>query len=123
MRAFSVADLGPSCARLFRDLEQAGFKLSVDDYSPASFGDFVVTCSSPKARLRVTSDRGQVFVDVASPSGGWRDKEAVLEAAGIPRTRHPTVRGLWTGYEPQVQSVDLRQHLAVLLAAIDDGAA
>ena len=119
----TVEQLGSRCRALFAVLAEAGFHLAVDLFRPEVFGDFIVLCSLPDATWRVISDRGQVVIEVALPDGGWRDKEEILEAAGIPRSRHGMVAGLWTGHEPDVQAEDVRRYLAVLLPPANDGAA
>jgi hypothetical protein len=110
--------LGARYGELFSVLQRAGFECIVDRYDPKVFGNFVVTCSSRDALLRVTNDRGQIFVAVAARSGPWRDKEEILEELRIPRSRHQTVAGLWAGYGPEVQADDLREFLPLLVKPV-----
>jgi hypothetical protein len=118
-----VRALGPQFLTLFSVLEQADFTCVVEDYRPDVFGNFVALCSSPKARVRITNDRGQIFVDVASSSGPWIDKEAILESLGISRERHETAHGLWSGYAPAVQRLELEQYLPKLIASVNNDVA
>ena len=118
-----VSALDPKYLPIFSVLERAGFTCSVDDYRPDVFGNFVVLCSTPTARIKVTNDRGQVFVAIAKASGPWTDKETMLENLGVPRARHETKEGLWSGYDPAAQAAELELFLPRLLAAANNGAA
>jgi hypothetical protein len=118
-----LSALGPKYAPLFAVLERAGFTCVVDNYRPDVFGNFVVLCSAPSSRVKITNDRGQIFVEVAAPAGPWNDKESILESIGIPRARHETRDGLWSGYEPATQVAELERLLPKILAAVNNGAA
>jgi hypothetical protein len=115
-----VSPLGPQYSALFSALEEAGFTCVVENYRPDVFGNVVALCSSPKSRVRITNDRGQIFIDVASLSGPWIDKEAILESSGISRERHETIHGLWSGYDPAVQGPELERYLPNLIAAVSN---
>ena len=117
-----VSALGPKYAPIFATLERAGFTCVVEDYRPDAFGGFVVLCSAPTSQVKVTNDRGQIFVDVSVNAGPWNDKEAILESLGIPRARHETRSGLWSGYDPAVQTAELESYLPRILAAASSGA-
>jgi hypothetical protein len=118
-----VSALGPPYSALISLLERSGFTCVVQDYRPDVFGNFVALCSSPKSRVRITNDRGQIFIDVATSSGPWNDKENILESLGIPRARHQTINGLWSGYEPAAQVSELERYLPNLIAAVNNGIA
>jgi|SRR5277367_6673512 len=118
-----VSALSPQYSALVSVLERGGFTCVVQDYRPDVFGNFVAMCSSPVLRVRITNDRGQIFVDVANLTGPWIDKEVILESLGIPRERHETINGLWSGYEPAVQTSDLERYLPKLIAAVNNGVA
>jgi hypothetical protein len=118
-----VSDLDPQYSALVSVLERAGFTCVIQDYRPDVFGNFVAMCSSPELRIRITNDRGQIFIDLANSSGPWNDKEMILESLGIPRERHETINGLWSGYEPAVQASELERYLPKLVAAINNGVA
>ena len=118
-----VSALGPQYSALASVLERAGFTCLVQDFRPDVFGNFVALCSSPKSRVRVTNDRGQIFIDVATLSGPWNDKEQILESLGVPRERHETINGLWSGYEPAVQASELERYLSELIAVVSNGVA
>jgi hypothetical protein len=47
----------------------------------------------------------------------------ILESLGIPRERHETINGLWSGYEPAVQASELERYLPKLIAAVNNGVA
>jgi hypothetical protein len=111
-----ILDLGPRYAPLFAALQKAGFTCVVQSHEPGAFGNFVVICSSAAGKVRVTSDRGQVFVDVSVDGESWQEKEMLLERLGLARDRYPTEQGLWRGYAPEVQATELEQHLPALLA-------
>ncbi len=112
-----IASLGSKYRDLFTVLQDAGFTTSVELYSPESFGNFVVRCKSPLAELRVTNDRGQIFIDVKTDKGQWLGKERILESSGIAMSRYKTINGLWQGYEPDIQASDLKDNLPLLIAA------
>ena len=118
-----VSALGPPYSTVISVLEGAGFTCVVQDHRPDVFGNFVALCSSPKSRVRITNDRGQIFVDVATLSGPWSDKEKILESLGILRERHETINGLWSGYEPAVQALELEQYLPKLVEVVSNGVA
>ena len=110
-----IWSLGSEYQGLFSFLEDAGFSLAVVTYSPESFGNFLVECQKPDAKFRVTKERGQIFIEVLTDNGRWLEKEKILGAAGIPMSRYETIDGLWAGYEPANQELDLKQNLRFLL--------
>jgi hypothetical protein len=104
--------------KTFGFLTDAGFSLEIETYRPEVFGDYSATFTAPDVQIRLVSDRSQVFVDIRIPGGHWRDKEVILENAGIPRSRHPLNEiGHWSGYREDVQARDLEQYLQILKAA------
>jgi hypothetical protein len=111
--------LGPDYAALFAALEKTGFACSVLRYEPEAVGNFVVVCSSTAGNVRVTNDRGQIFIDFGASSGAWVDKEVLLGRLGLLRDRHPTTEhGLWRGYEPGIQAAELEKYLPELLREV-----
>jgi hypothetical protein len=58
-----------------------GFRVAeVRDEASQHFGDARVTLSAEALRLRVTSDRGQTFLDVATLAGGsWYSLDEILK--------------------------------------------
>ena len=117
MSETNITSLGSEYQGLFSILDDAGFTLTVEMYSPESFGNFIVDCQRPDAKLRVTNDRSQVFIEVMTSEGQWLEKERILESAGIVMSRYKTIDGLWTGYEPAIQESDLKQNLHLLIEA------
>jgi hypothetical protein len=113
----NIMSLGSEYQGLFSILDDAGFKLTVEMYSPESFGNFIVDCRRPDAKFRVTNDRSQVFIEVMTSEGQWLEKERILESAGVDMSRYETINGLWTGYEPAIQESDLKQNLHLLIEA------
>jgi hypothetical protein len=58
--------------------------VEVRDEAPRHFGNARVTLSSEALRLRVTSDRGQTFLDVAALAGGaWYSLDEILKQGGF----------------------------------------
>jgi hypothetical protein len=101
--------------KTFGFLTDAGFSLEIETYRPDVFGNYSAIFTAPDMQIRLVSDRSEVFVDILSADGSWRDKEVLLEQAGIPRTRHPLNEiGLWSGYGEEVQARDLEQYLQIL---------
>lgn len=115
--------LGSQYCAIFSELERAGFTCVVQNHRPDVFGNFVVLCSSPRSRIRITNDRGQIFIDLAALSGPWIDKGTILESLGISRERHETTNGLWSGYDLAVQASELAQFLPKLVAVVSIGGA
>lgn len=116
------SELGPGCAAIVTLLENSGFVCSVRRHEPGASGNFVAECSATAGNVRVTKDRGQVFVDFAVASGAWVDKEALMSRLGLSRDRHPTTEhGLWCGYEPGVQAAEMEMYLSALLREAADG--
>lgn len=100
MSESKITSLGSEYQGLFSIFDDAGFKLTVEMYSPESFGNFIVDCQRPDAKFRVTNDRSQVFIEVMTSEGQWLETERILESAGASMSRYETIDGLWTGYEP-----------------------
>jgi hypothetical protein len=63
---------------LFRELHS---RIAENDFKPKNFGDSFVTLESPVLCVRFVRDRGQVSVEVASPSDRetWLNLEHVCE--------------------------------------------
>jgi hypothetical protein len=112
-----ISSLGSEFQGLFSVLEEAGFTLTVEIYTPEAFGNFRVNCRRPDANLRVTNDRYQVFIEVLVGESQWVEKERILELAGINMSRYETIDGLWTGFEPANQELDLKENLHLLIDA------
>jgi hypothetical protein len=91
------------------------FTLIAFDYDSRAFGNFEAYYSRGETGLRILRDRSQVFVYVAVSGSSWKNKEETLEANGIGRERHPTIEGLWSGYEIATQARELREHLETLI--------
>lgn len=100
-------------------VHEFGFELHDIQVSERNFGNAVVEYRRSNVTIQVTSDRGQVFVELTGPDAEWRDKDDMLEEIGIARVRHPTRDGLWAGYSLKVQSAELRQYLPQLLRAVE----
>jgi hypothetical protein len=115
MSEAKITSLGSAYREIFAVLEAAGFTLTVTRYSPESFGNFVVACRSSAVDLKVTNDRGQIFIDLKTGDDEWLDKEKILASAGIVMSRYKTIDGLWTGYEPAIQASDLKANLGLLI--------
>jgi hypothetical protein len=65
-----------------------GFKIVEETYYEKHFGDCIVDLESDKFRIRVTKDRSQIFIYIASltESDKWYDLGIVLEIIGHPTT-------------------------------------
>lgn len=116
-----IESLGIEYQALFSVLREAGFDLIIESFAPESFGNFIVTCHRNDATLRVINDRGETFIDVKSSNGEWLDKERILAAKGVARSRYGTEYGLWLGYQPAVQAAELEAHLPLLISAASAG--
>lgn len=114
----SVKELDARYQELFDFLTSSGFECSLDYYRPDVMGGFVVECRSPSSKVRVTNDRSQIFIELAEPDGKWHSKEDLLEGSNIPFSRHPSIEGLWTGYDIDIQTAELKQYLPDLLRLV-----
>lgn len=84
--------------------------------TPAAFDNCVAHYAQAPFALRLSRERGQVFVELRYADRAWHDKEPLLQRLGIPLYRHPLADdGSWSGYQTAVQARDLRQHLPLLL--------
>lgn len=62
-------------------LDELGFRVVEERYTPDSFGNSLVILESVAFRLRLVRDRGQIFADIAAPSNPdkWWNLEHVCE--------------------------------------------
>jgi len=72
-------------------LRKQGF-VEIDSARSESFGDRLAVWKSPGLHLRIVRDRGQVFVDLASPlvPETWWHLDAVQEALKLSSPNEPT---------------------------------
>ena len=74
-RAFSAA----ACTAFMFLAPPDGPSVVRSDHEPDHFGNAVAELLSPSLRVRVTRDRGQIFVDLAPAfNGEWFDVDTVL---------------------------------------------
>jgi hypothetical protein len=61
------------------------FELEVIDevYLPANFGNGILTLHGPDLLLRIIRDRGQLFIEAATPGHQWIDVTDVLRTLGL----------------------------------------
>ena len=100
---------------LFDILVSQGFSCFLEYYAPEGMGGFIVECRSSRGNIRVSNDKGQIFVEFETPAGEWREMEELLKEKGLQFSRYPSVCGIWTGYELQNRVLDLRQYLPELI--------
>lgn len=62
-------------------VENHGFQVMEESYSPSTFGDAVIVLQSKQFELRIIRDRGQFFIDIRSSQiiDDWHDLRRVLE--------------------------------------------
>jgi hypothetical protein len=106
---------------------ECGYKLVSFLDQPRAFDNFEAMYSKPPISLRVTRDRSQVFVELRHGDSPWVYKEPLLERLGVSMSRLPTYKleqygGLWSGYDIQNQSADLKMHLGLLERHIESTA-
>jgi len=94
--------------------DEFGFQITNSVYDPQVFGNFVIELSKGEKKLRLASDRSQIFVELYDPVTGWMDKEQILEENGISSERYGSTYGLWNGFEIQNQSVELQEYKNIL---------
>lgn len=85
----------------------AGFKVIDLIEAPEAFGNTRITIASSRLMARFTSDRGQLFVDVASPTqkDQWYDLSEVLTDAKFVEEAGP-----WVSAHAAVAALE-RHHL------------
>jgi hypothetical protein len=79
-------------------VSELGYEVSSASYSP-SFGDFEVLLVKQRQKLRITSDRSQIFIELYSPQHGWRDKNDALKPTGH----------VQQGYQIEIQAAELSE--------------
>ena len=100
-------------------IAEFGFVVTSKEFFPKNFGNLIIKLEKDGVRITISRDRNQVFIDFFTSGMGEKDKESILEETGISRNRYPTKSGLWTGYEIEKQSMDLKQHLKLMLDYIE----
>lgn len=92
-----------------------GFRVTESTETPQSFGDTRVVVTSDRLWLRFTSDRGQLFVDVAAPLlvDGWFDLSELLELEGLRAAAGP-----WESAKAAVD--ELEEHEVLIERRIGD---
>ena len=103
------------------------YKLIAFGDQPRAFDNFEAVYSKPPISLRITRDRSQVFVELRHGDSPWVCKDPLLERLGVPMSRFPTYNpeqygGLWSGYDIENQSADLKRHLGLLVSHIASAA-
>jgi hypothetical protein len=91
-----------------------GYTVESSTYEQRSFGNFGIELTKGQKKIKIISDRSQIFVDVFDAKLGWVDKNEILEKKGILRTRFNTTNGLWEGYEIQNVVNDLKRNRSIL---------
>ena len=88
-----------------------GYNIESSVYDKNSFGNFIIELSNGPKRIKIISDRSQIFIEILNSEKGWIDKEVILKVKGIPHSRFiNTELGLWTGYEIENQAIDLKNN-------------
>ena len=96
-----------------------GFALTDFIDTPAAFDNCVATYARAPFALRMSRERGQVFVELRCGARQWHDKDPLLARLGVPMSRHAMADdGSWSGYHAAVQARDLQRHLPLLLAHV-----
>jgi hypothetical protein len=91
-----------------------GFKLIEESYHPEHFGNFHLLFNKENRQIKITSDRSQIFIDISFDKREWIDKEKLLQSKGIKMSRYNTINGLWTGYDIENQSKDLKENFNLI---------
>lgn len=80
-----------------------------------NFGDTRIVLASDRLQLRFTSDRGQLFVDIAPPQSenGWYDLSEFLKIAGLRSTAGP-----WES--AQVAIDEIEKHESLITSGVGD---
>lgn len=95
-------------------VDEFGYQVVHSTYEPHAFGNFVIELAKGTRKLKLISDRSQIFIELFEPDTGWMDKEKILEANGILRSRFGSTYDLWNGFEIQNQSADLKKNSLIL---------
>lgn len=91
-----------------------GYSVDSSHYDFKVFGNFVFELSKGQKKIKIISDRSQIFVEIFDQKYGWVDKDDILESKGIKRTRFGITNGLWDGYEIRNQARDLNDNADLL---------
>ncbi|MGZ5283812.1 MAG: hypothetical protein ACXWDO_01400 [Bacteroidia bacterium] len=92
-----------------------GFIVESSHYDSEAFGNFSIILSNGPKKIRIVSDRSQIFIDISDAGFSWKSKEDILEEKDISKNRFNITEGLWDGYKIENQSSDLQKHLSLLL--------
>lgn len=91
-----------------------GYTVESSTYDERAFGNFGIELTKGQKKIKIISDRSQIFVDVFDEKLGWVDKNKILEKKGILKTRFKTTNGLWDGFEIQNVVIDLKKNRSIL---------
>jgi hypothetical protein len=116
--SLSTNELDSRFQELFDFLEASGFKCALTYYNPEIMGSFIAECSSSDAKVRITNDRSQIVVELATNNGRWLFKEDLLKTIDIPLSRHPLIEDLWSGYDIKIQTAEVKEYLPRLLELV-----
>lgn len=70
-----LSDIAPE----FSFVGGKGLTRSASDYKPREFGNAFLVMAGVPFSIRLTRDRGQVFVDAGNSAAGWHKLEYILE--------------------------------------------
>jgi len=92
--------------------EEMGFELKSYSEEPQAFNNFGALLQRSDLLIRITRDRGQVFIEFSIDNSHWHHKDMILNEMGIPWNRHPLSDSeLWEGYAMDIQAKELQQHI------------
>ena len=94
--------------------DEHGYTVYSSHFDSKEFGNFIIQLSKGDKKIKVISDRSQIFVYIFVVKQGWVDKEDFLENKGIKRTRFGITDGLWDGYQIQNQVRDINENKELL---------
>lgn len=89
-----------------------GFELISYSEEPRAFNNFEALLQRNDLHIRITRDRGQVFIELSIDNSHWHYKDVILNEMGILWNRHPLSESeLWEGYAMDIQAKELRQYI------------
>lgn len=91
-------------------ITELDYSVEFAEYDENTFGNYVIILRRQKDKIKITSDRSQIFVEIFDMKTGWIDKESILQNNGIPFERHKIINGLWEGFLIEKVSMDLKKY-------------
>jgi hypothetical protein len=94
--------------------EEFGYIIVFSVYNEQSFGNFIIELSKGEKKIKIISDRSQIFIYLPDAIETWKLKDDILEEKGILKNRFGMKLELWEGFKIQNQSMELKKYHSLL---------